>query len=122
MFMSRFPISRSSLRAALLALLAGLGATQAQAAIPIEHWTHASGAKVYLVASPSLPMLDVQINFDGGSRREPASKAGLASATAGMLSGGVLAQGGQPALDEIRLSEAWVDLGAQFEHHNLESA
>ncbi len=93
-------------------LAAGIGA--AQAAIPIEHWTQPSGARVYLVRSPTIPMLDVQIDFDGGSRREPARQAGLASATAGLLSGGVAAQGGQPALDENALSEAWVDLGAQF--------
>ncbi len=52
--------------------------------------------------------------MDGGSRRDPAAQAGLAGATAGMLSAGVAAQGGQPALDENQLSEAWVDLGAQF--------
>jgi zinc protease len=96
-------------------LLAGLGAlTGAQAAIPVQHWTHASGARVYLVASPSIPMLDVQLNFDGGSRRDPASQAGLAGATAGLLLAGVLAQGDQKALDENQLGEAWADLGAQF--------
>ena len=86
----------------------------AWAAIPIQHWTHASGARVYLVASPSIPMLDVQIDFDGGSRRDPADRAGLATATASMVSAGVAAQGAQPALDENALSEAWVDLGAQL--------
>ncbi|MGE0096983.1 MAG: M16 family metallopeptidase [Hydrogenophaga sp.] len=86
----------------------------ASAAIPIEHWTHSSGARVYLVSSPSIPMLDVQVDFDGGSRRDPARQAGLASVTAGLLSDGLAAQGGQPALDENQLSEAWVDLGAQF--------
>lgn len=86
----------------------------AHAAIPIEHWVHGSGARVYLVASPTIPMLDVQIDVDGGSRRDPAAQAGLASATASLLSAGVLAQGDMPALDENRLSEAWVDLGAQF--------
>lgn len=95
------------------ALVTGVFNT-AQAAIPIEHWTHASGARVYLVASPSIPMLDVQLDFDGGSRRDPAAQAGLANATAGLLSGGVAAQPGLPALDENQLSEAWVDLGAQF--------
>ena len=99
--------------AALMLVLAGSLST-AQAAIPIEHWTHASGARVYLVSSPSIPMLDVQLDFDGGSRRDPASQAGLASSTAGLLSGGVAAQPGLPALDENQLSEAWVDLGAQF--------
>lgn len=86
----------------------------AWAAIPIQHWTHASGARVYLVASPSIPMLDVQIDFDGGSRRDPADRTGLATATASMVSAGVAAQGEQPALDENALSEAWVDLGAQL--------
>lgn len=98
-----------------LLLLLGLLATQAAlAAIPIEHWTHASGARVYLVNSPSLPMLDVQLDFDGGSRRDPADRAGLAQATAALLSAGVAAHAGQPARDENQLSEAWVDLGAQF--------
>ena len=100
---------------AVLTSLLALGAVlPVQAAIPIEHWTHATGARVYLVASPSIPMLDVQLDFDGGSRRDPAAQAGLASATAGLLSAGVAAQGAQPALDENQLSEAWVDLGAQF--------
>lgn len=97
-------------RLVLLSLLCA----PAWAAIPIQHWTHASGARVYLVASPSIPMLDVQIDFDGGSRRDPADHAGLASATASMMSAGVAASGGQPALDENALSEAWVDLGAQL--------
>jgi len=98
--------------AASVVLLAFTSA--AQAAIPIQHWTHASGARVYLVPSPSIPMLDVQINVDGGSRRDRALQAGLASATAGLLLAEVAAQPGQPALDENQLGEAWADLGAQF--------
>ncbi len=90
----------------------------AQAAIPVQHWTQASGAQVFLVESPAIAMLDVQIDFDAGSRRDPAAQAGLASLTAAMLDKGVKAQsaqnGGLPALDENALSEAWADLGAQF--------
>jgi len=37
---------------------------QAIAAIPIQHWTQASGAGIYLVESPTIPMVDVQIDFD----------------------------------------------------------
>jgi zinc protease len=95
-------------------LLAGAAALPVQAALPIQHWTHASGARVYLIESPVIPMLDVELSVDGGSRRDPAAQAGLAGATAGMLSAGVAAQDGLPALDENQLSEAWVDLGAQF--------
>ena len=84
------------------------------AAIPIQHWTQPSGAKIYLVESPAIAMLDVQIDFDGGGRRDPLEKAGLASVTAGLLSSGVAARSGAPALDENALGEAWADLGAQF--------
>lgn len=86
----------------------------AWAGLPIQNWVHASGAKVYLIESPAIPMLDVQLQVDGGSRRDPAAQVGLASVTAGLLSGGVAATDGKAALDENQLSEAWVDLGAEF--------
>ncbi|MGJ7483679.1 M16 family metallopeptidase [Variovorax sp. LT2P21] len=93
------------------ALLAALGA---QAAIPIQHWTLANGAKVYLAATDALPIVDVQIDVDAGSRRDPAAQAGLASASAGMVEKGVRASDAGPALDENALGEAWADLGASF--------
>lgn len=86
----------------------------ALAAIPIQHWTQPSGAQVYLVESPAIAMLDVQMDFDAGSRRDPPAQAGLAGVTASMLDKGVLAKGGAAALDENALNEAWADLGAQF--------
>ncbi len=86
----------------------------ALAAIPIQHWTQASGAQVYLVESPAIAMVDVEIDFDAGSRRDPPEQAGLASMMAGMLEKGVQAKNGAAALDENELSEAWADLGAQF--------
>jgi zinc protease len=86
----------------------------AQAGIPIQHWTQPGGARVWLVESPAIPMVDVQIDFDAGGRRDPADKAGLASVTAAMVSKGVAARGADPALDENQLGEAWADLGASF--------
>ncbi|WP_137896216.1 pitrilysin family protein [Ramlibacter sp. 2FC] len=97
-----------------LALLALLVAPAALAAIPIQHWTQPGGAQVFLVESPSIPMLDLQLDFDAGGRRDPAQQAGLASATADMMEKGVRARGGEPALDENQLGEAWADLGAAF--------
>lgn len=94
-------------------LLVGLMAP-AWASLPIEHWQQPSGARVYLVRSPSIPMLDVQVDFDAGLRREPAQQIGLASAMANLLSKGVLAHGQDGALDENAITEAWVDLGASF--------
>ena len=84
------------------------------AALPIQKLTLPNGATVFLVESPAIAMLDVQIDFDAGSRRDPRSKAGLASMTAALLEKGVLAKGALPALDENALGEAWADLGAQF--------
>ena len=91
-----------------------LGLSSALAAIPIQHWTQPSGAQVYLVESPSIPMLDVQLDFDAGTRRDPAKQPGLADVTALMAGMGVAAKGGQPALDENQLGQAWADLGASF--------
>ena len=92
----------------------GFGATSAWALLPIQHWTQPSGAQVWLVDSPGIPMVDVQMDFDAGSRRDPANQVGLASAVALMASKGVTAQGSAPALDENGLGQAWADLGASF--------
>ena len=86
----------------------------ALAAIPIQHWTQPGGAQVYLVESPAIAMVDIQMEFDAGSRRDPAAQAGLAGVTTGMMDKGLLAKDGAPAMDENTLSEAWADLGAQF--------
>lgn len=96
-----------------LALLLG-AAGLAQAGIPIQHWTQPSGAAVWLVESPNVPMVDVRVDFDAGARRDPAEQAGLASVSAAMMSKGVKAQGAEPAMDENALGEAWADLGASF--------
>ena len=102
-------LSRAAVGACALACL-----SLAQAGIPMQHWTQASGAGVWLVASPTVPMVDVRIDFDAGGRRDPVAQAGLASASVGMMSKGVRAVGGDVALDENALGEAWADLGASF--------
>lgn len=99
----------------LACTLAGFGVNSAWAVLPIQHWQQASGAKVWLVESPSIPMVDIQVAFDAGARREPQDQAGLATALAMMTDKGVQAQGQQPALDENALGEAWADLGASFD-------
>jgi zinc protease len=111
-------IFRTAVAGAAAALL--LCGGQAMAAIPIQHWAQPSGAGVFLVESPTIPMVDVQIDFDAGSRRDPADKAGLAQVTAGLSSKGIRAanpvSGGpyDAAMDENQVSEAWADLGAGF--------
>ncbi|MBM3387210.1 MAG: insulinase family protein, partial [Betaproteobacteria bacterium] len=101
----------------VLALLLG-GLSSAHAVLPIQHWQQPSGARVALVESRGIPMVDVQIDLDAGSRRDPADKPGLAAAGAGQLASGLRAQAGAGAyargLDENQLGEAWADLGASF--------
>jgi len=103
---------KTTLRALAAGLLTAAG--MAHAALPIQHWTRADGARVYFVESRAVPIVDAQIDFDAGARREPAAQSGLASATARMLDKGVKPHGSEPALDENALDDAWADLGAQF--------
>jgi zinc protease len=131
----------------IAALIGGLAAASVQAAIPIQHWTQpdgpGQGAEVWLIESPAVPMVDVRLEFDGGGRRDPADRAGLAEAGTLMMGKGVRAAGGElsaagppqgakaplggsavraatsvgannAALDENALGEAWADLGAMF--------
>ncbi len=118
-------LSSAVLRAGLVALAFTVFAPWARATLPIQHWVQPSGARVYFIASPAIPMVDVQIDFDGGTRRDPAGKPSLASATADMTEVGILPRDprrGSPgaitrydgAMDENQLGEAWADLGAQF--------
>lgn len=98
----------------LVGALAGFGMNSAWAILPIQHWTQPSGAQVWLVESPNIPMVDVQVMFDAGARRDPQEQAGLSTAVSMMLDKGVKAEGKLPALDENALGEAWADLGASF--------
>ena len=86
----------------------------AWAGIPVQSWTQPGGVQIYLVESPGIAMVDVQIALDAGSRRDPADKPGLASLMASGTAYGVRASATEPALDENALSDAWADLGASF--------
>ena len=103
-----------------LVFTAAMGLVQsAHAVLPIQHWQQPGGARVYLVESHNIPMVDVQIDLDAGSRRDPTDKPGLASAAAGQLASGTRAQPGAQgpyakAMNENQLGEAWADLGASF--------
>ena len=74
----------------------------------IQTWQAASGAKVLFVENHDLPMLDVAVNFDAGSRYDPPEKAGLAGMTHGLLNHG--AEG----LSEDDIARKLADIGAQM--------
>nr|WP_225879116.1 pitrilysin family protein [Zeimonas arvi] len=99
------------IRLAALALAFVAGAAQAE--LPIQHWTTSSGARVYFVRADAIPMLDVSVEFDAGSRFDPADKAGLASFANAMLARGTEAANGDAALDEAEIAERFARIGAQ---------
>ena len=112
-------LKKITLHAVLSAFASLVYMHAAVAGIAVEHWSQPSGAEVFLVQSHAIPMVDVQLDFDAGSRRDPAEQAGLASVTASLSGLGVLANParGEAALDENALGEAWADLGASFGGH-----
>ena len=86
--------------------MSSLAAT-AEAALPVQSWTAKSGAKVLFVESRSIPMIDVNIDFDAGARFDPPAKSGLAALTQGMLGLGA------GNLTEQEIADRFADAGAQ---------
>ncbi|BCB28515.1 peptidase M16 [Sulfurimicrobium lacus] len=80
----------------------------ASAGLPIQHWQSANGARVYFVESHGLPLLDVSVDFDAGTRRDTAEKAGLANLTSHMLDLGA------NGMSEEDISRRLADVGAQL--------
>ena len=93
-------------------LLSGVSLS-AQAALQIQSWSLANGARVLFVENHTIPMLDLSIEFDAGSRRDPAERAGLADLTNAMLTRGTKAQPDQPALSEAQILDGFADVAAQ---------
>lgn len=107
-------ITFNTIHKGLLAGVLSLAAVVAQAATPIEKWTQPNGTSIWLASSMGIPMVDIQIEFDAGGRRDPVNKMGLASSVSALAGKSVLAWKDKPALDEAALGDAWADLGAEF--------
>ena len=70
--------------AVALGLISALLGAAAHAIPAIETWTTTNGARVLLVSTPTLPMVDVRVVFDAGSARDEATP-GLARFTSSLL-------------------------------------
>ena len=81
------------------------------ATLPIQHWQTPSGARVYFIESRDLPILDISVDFDGGSSTDTADKSGRAGLTLHLLS---LGAGG---LSEDQVAKGLADVGAQLGAH-----
>lgn len=99
----------------IVAILACMSLS-AHAALKIQSWMLDNGAQVLFVESRSLPILDVSVEFDAGSRRDPPGKAGTAALTNAMLARGLHESGApamEPAMTEAQISDAFADIAAQ---------
>jgi len=77
--------TRTFARLATATLLLWLAAIPVVSAMPaIQHWVTDNGARVYFVAAPELPMVDINITFAAGSVRDD-GHAGLAHMTSTLL-------------------------------------
>ena len=91
--------------------LAGLlvfGLNSAYAGVKIQSWQAKSGAKVLFVENHDLPMLDLAVHFDAGSRRDTPNQLGRASLTVSLL------QLGAGGLSEEVIAKRLADVGAQM--------
>ena len=86
-----------------------IAACTAQAALPIQHWITPSGTRVYFVESRSIPMLDINVDFDAGGRRVSADRAGLGGLTHTLI------KAGSAARSEEEISQLIADVGAQLD-------
>lgn len=85
----------------------------ASAGVTIQDWRTSTGARVLFVENHDLPMLDVAVWFDAGSRRDTPALAGRAALVSRLLQLGA----GGLSEDEIarRLAAVGAQLGAAFE-------
>jgi zinc protease len=85
-----------------------LSAQISLAGVKIEHWTAATGARVYFVETRALPIIDVQVDFAAGAAQDPAGKPGVAQLTRGLMDLGA------GDMDESAIAEKLADLGARL--------
>ena len=74
----------------------------------VKPFTLANGIKVFLVEQHALPIVSIDLNFDGGSLTDPKGKEGLASVCMAMLTEGTT------KLDKIQYAEALADVASNI--------
>ncbi len=83
-------------------------AAAASATLPIQQWQTTSGARVLFVETHDLPMLDLAVDFPGGTGRDAPDKSGAAALTLGLM------RSGAAALGEDEISERLANIGAEM--------
>ncbi|MEZ4366448.1 MAG: insulinase family protein [Kofleriaceae bacterium] len=83
---------------------------RAAAAVRCPRWpfTLANGVKVYLVDINDLPLISLELNFDGGTLADPPGKAGLAETCMDLVTEGTA------TLDKLGFSSALADIASHI--------
>ena len=79
----------------------------------IQQFTTAQGIPVWFVQANNIPMVDLAIDIDAGSRWDPQGLEGLSSLTTDIASRAVTEIGDRPALNEEALGKAMARLAIQ---------
>lgn len=74
----------------------------------VKQFTLASGIKVYLIEQHTLPIVSMDLNFNGGSITDPADKHGLAGVCSNLLTEGTA------KLDKLAYAEALADVASDI--------
>jgi zinc protease len=79
---------------------------------PIQRLTLNNSASAYLIETKVLPIIDIEVIIDAGSRYDPPNKTGLAALTASLLNLGI--QSGKKIISEAAIADEIADLGASL--------
>jgi zinc protease len=91
-----------------LAGITALGLAQQARALDIQDITTPGGITYWLVQEPSIPIVSVEIVFDGGYRLDPPDQTGVAQMVASLMDEGA------GDLDAVAFAKAKGDLAARF--------
>jgi zinc protease len=82
----------------------------------VKPFTLKNGIKVFLVEQHTLPIVSMDLNFDGGGMTDPKGKEGLASVCMGMLTEGT------DKLDKLQYAEALADVASNISPYATDDA
>lgn len=83
---------------------------------PVKPFTLKNGIQAYLVEQHELPLVSIDLNFDGGSMIDPKGKDGLASVCMTMLTEGT------GKLDKIQYAEALADIASNINTYTTDDS
>lgn len=95
------------LSSALLIITFNSAIAENKSVMNIQQWETKNGVKVYFIAAPELPMVDISVVFNAGSARDGVA-AGISQATIAMLNQGAA------QLNADQIAENFESVGAQY--------